>query len=228
MSGAKITGNTNTSTTTGAGGVYLAGGASFTMNGGEISGNTSAANAGGVYMNGAGGTFAMNGGTISGNTVSNNFGGGGVRITGNSTFTMDSGVISGNTSSGNQAGGGVRIEGNATFTMRDGVISGNQATGVDAAGQYSAGGIRASNATIQIVNGTIYGDTAAGNSNTFAGTGSNAALLHSGIGAVEYGTFVSGTWTKTTDSGFNGTLVSTDQTIEVANGVLNSPPPPTK
>jgi uncharacterized repeat protein (TIGR02543 family) len=103
---------------------YYGGGVSvfsgtFTMNGGEISGNT-ASSGGGVYVEY--GTFTMNGGEISGNTAS---GGGGVYVGYGTTFTMNGGKISGNTASG---GGGVSV-GYATFTMNGGEISGNTASG---------------------------------------------------------------------------------------------------
>jgi uncharacterized repeat protein (TIGR02543 family) len=55
--GSKISGNTSSSD---GGGVYVDGG-TFTMNGGEISGNT-ASNGGGVYV--SGGTLAMGGGAV--------------------------------------------------------------------------------------------------------------------------------------------------------------------
>ncbi|GHV76874.1 hypothetical protein AGMMS49942_16950 [Spirochaetia bacterium] len=82
MHGGTITGNTG-------GGVFVVDG-TFTMKGGEISGNT-ATGGGGVGI--AGGTFTMSGGEISGNTAT---GGGGVGIEGG-TFTKTGGTISGNT-----------------------------------------------------------------------------------------------------------------------------------
>jgi uncharacterized repeat protein (TIGR02543 family) len=71
--GAAISGNTG-------GGVWVVGSGSFTMEGGEISGNTASAG-GGVSVWG-GGNFTMEGGVISGNSAS--YGGGGV-------FVYDSG-----------------------------------------------------------------------------------------------------------------------------------------
>jgi uncharacterized repeat protein (TIGR02543 family) len=117
--GAKITGNTG-------GGVHLGDLGTFTMNGGEISGNT-ASSGGGVYI-GFFGTFTMNGGKISGNTASS---GGGVHINSDSTFTMNGGEISGNTAS--SGGGGVYVSrsiigGGTFFTMSGGEISGNTAS----------------------------------------------------------------------------------------------------
>jgi hypothetical protein len=65
-------------------------GGTFTMSGGEISGNTATYDGGGVYVNG--GTFTMNGGEISGNTAT--YDGGGVRVS-YGTFTKQAGVIYG-------------------------------------------------------------------------------------------------------------------------------------
>jgi len=88
--------------------VYVYG--TFTMNGGEISGNTG----GGVYVDG--GTFTMSGGEISGNTAYSY--GGGVYIGSSGTFTMSgNAVISGNTAS---YGGGVYVDGSGTFTKSGG------------------------------------------------------------------------------------------------------------
>jgi hypothetical protein len=81
MSGGEISGHS----------VYFSGGGvavdsgTFTMSGGEISGN-SAASGGGVGV--GGGTFTMSGGEISGNTAV--YGGGGVYVN-NGTFTMSGG-----------------------------------------------------------------------------------------------------------------------------------------
>jgi hypothetical protein len=119
---AKITGNAS-------GGVSVEGG-TFTMNGGEISGNTASYNGGGVYVQG--GTFTMNGGIINGNTA--NQGGGGVSVSYRTfimsgvefvhagTFTMNGGTISGNTAS--FYGGGVCVDYRGTFTKSGGIITG--------------------------------------------------------------------------------------------------------
>jgi hypothetical protein len=114
--GAKITGNGIVSGLN-AGGVSVSSG-TFTMNGGEISGNAGSSGAG-VYV--SAGTFTMNGGVISGNTAGQ---GGGVYV-GNSTgtFTMNGGVISGNTAT---SGGGVYQIGGAVF-ITNGTIYGSDA-----------------------------------------------------------------------------------------------------
>ena len=127
----------------------------FTMNGGEISGNDGGSgHGGGVAVHG--GTFTMNGGTIKNNQ--SNFptggggGGGGVLVNSASTFTMNGGTISGNQTDG--SGGGMAMAYNATFTMNGGTISGNQA-------RY--GGGVASNGTFTMKGGEISGNTASTN-----------------------------------------------------------------
>jgi predicted outer membrane repeat protein len=86
---AKITGNTfyNSSSSYG-GGVYVAWGGTFTMNGSaSVSGNTAAGSGGGVYVYDTGGTFTMNGSaSVSGNTA-HGYGGG--VYAGGGTFTMN-------------------------------------------------------------------------------------------------------------------------------------------
>jgi len=160
--GSKITGNTFMSSSSssnpgGGGGVYVDVNGSFTMNGGEISGNTVSLNhqgyarGGGVYVeNGA--SFTMNGGEISGNTALDDYKnhtaqdsahswGGGVYVN-NGTFAMNGGEISGNrayavpgyvtnsTSIPPHVGvglGGGVYIDGGTFTMKGGTISGNSA-----------------------------------------------------------------------------------------------------
>jgi len=119
------------------GGVSVAENATFTMNGGKISGNTvsstnSSSYGGGVYV-GKNATFTMSGGEISGNTVSSTNSssyGGGVYVGENATFTMSGGEISGNTVSytgssyyGGGYGGGVYVS-SGTFTKTGGTITG--------------------------------------------------------------------------------------------------------
>ena len=106
-------------------GVELTGG-TFTMYGGNITGNT-AGSGGGVYMTGSS-TFNLYGGQITSNTATGS--GGGVYseygTNHNSTFNMYGGQIADN--NGNIGGGGV-FYGNGTFTMRGGEISGNNGGG---------------------------------------------------------------------------------------------------
>jgi len=142
MKDGKISDNTG-------GGVYNYSGATFTMTGGEISGNTAGYNGAGVHNyygsefnmtaglisknissgNGAGvnnyegSTFTMTGGEISGNITEYNSGGG-VNNIYSSTFTMTGGKISGNTAI-NGSGGGVQNNYSSKFNMNGGVINGN-------------------------------------------------------------------------------------------------------
>jgi hypothetical protein len=116
MSGGEISGNNADF----GGGVYVNTGGMFTMTSGTISGNT-ASWGGGVYT---GGTFTMSGGNISRNT--GYYEGGGVYVKTGGTFTMTNGTISGNTAdSYYRGGGGVYVNTDGTFTMKGGEISGN-------------------------------------------------------------------------------------------------------
>ena len=177
--GAVLRNNVNSGT---GGGVEVGGrNGSFTMTGGEISGNTAGGLAGGVYVNRYG-TFNMQGGTISGNSANNS---GGVYVR-RSTFTMTGGEISGNTSRGDA--GGVRVH-FGTITMRGGQISGNAAN-------TNGGGVlvSGSGSTFTMSGGQIFGNTAGRNGSglrrangtvnlsggVVAGTGRNIAAVVSG------------------------------------------------
>jgi predicted outer membrane repeat protein len=181
--GSKITGNTNT--TRDGGGVALYSG-TFTMNGGEISGNTARWVGGGVFS--YEGNFIMHGGKISGNTAAS---GGGVDCMGG-IFTMNSGEITGNTAT-NGSGGGVSCLGDGAI-MRNGKISGNTAA-YNGGGVYSSGDFVMQNGEISLntaqqhgggvflprvayaritftmYNGTIFGNTASPASTSYYGGG---------------------------------------------------------
>jgi hypothetical protein len=129
----------------GGGGVSIDGG-TFTMEGGEISGNTAKGN-GGVFI--IEGTFIMENGAISGNTAGE-WCADGVGVSGSAIFIMEDGKIRGNTAS--KPAGGVDVTGNATFIMKAGEISGNTAT-------RKGGGVRVWEGTFIKKGGTIYGDT---------------------------------------------------------------------
>ena len=204
------------------------------MTGGSISGNTADYNGGGVYING--GAFTMNGGTISGNTARS---GGGIftYITNNMTVTINGGTISGNKAS--SYGGGVNTD-STFFSMNGGTISGNT-TSLNGGGIYAysinmaggtisgnkagtdGGGVAVSRSFL-MSGGTVYGNDAGDVlSNTAsaitAGTTRGAALYRiNNTTTAEYGTFADpndpASWTR------NGTLVTTDKTIKVVNGVL--------
>jgi len=153
--GAVITGNIwNGSSEWGGGGVNVASGGTFTMNGGTIS-NNSAANTsyygsgGGVYNKG---TFTMNGGTISGNAANYTFGGGGVHNEG--TFRLITGTIYGNT----EADTSLRntTVGSSGASLLNIEVNGGTATyGTEASGGTSGGSLATSNNTIKAVNGVL-------------------------------------------------------------------------
>jgi hypothetical protein len=144
--GAKITGNTNSITTTNnrGGGVGVIANGTFILNGGEISNNKvtgSTSYGGGVYVTGSGASFIMNDGTISNNTTNtNNSGqGGGVYITGASaSFTMKEGSISKNNAG---TGGGVYVASSAIFNMTGGIIGGSSGVDGNSASSNNGGGI---------------------------------------------------------------------------------------
>jgi hypothetical protein len=217
MQGGKISGNKSTSS---GAGVYINDG-TFTMSGGEISDNT-ASSGGGVYM--WRGIFTMSGGEISDNTASS---GGGVYMTSYNdsnigNFNMNGGKISDNKATTTAfAGGGGGVYMNAgNFTMRGGVISGNTAA-------VNGGGVRMVQSdrifpTFRIVTGTIYGSNEVDESlrNTDSG---NYGVLYLGTVTFQFGTFSDDTWTA------NGNMYTTNDTIQVVNGVLvnsNIPPIP--
>jgi len=188
--GSEISGNTGR-------GVYVMSGGSFTMNGGEISGNK-----GGVSLS-DGGRFTMNGGKIYGNSFSGNavdskyygywgnygsydakisIGGGGVYVTSGCSFTMNGGEIFGNSSS------------SSTYLyLIDETVSSCYGGGV----YVSNGGI------FRIVNGTLENNNA---------KDEGAALYN--LGTAQRGTFSGSTWNSL------GCLSTTNNTIKVVNGVL--------
>ncbi len=139
----------------------------FTMYGGEISGN-SASNGGGVYVCG-GSTFDLYGGKISGNTVTND---GGVCVATNGKFNMHGGKIeiSGNTAA--TYGGGVYVATTGEFNMRGGTIGGAAADKANKAnkakyggGVYVVGGgtLNMSGGKFTMSGGEISGNTATSN-----------------------------------------------------------------
>jgi len=124
--GGTITGNGSGSGD--GGGVYVGVG-TFTMSGGEITGNSKGARtsaAGGVYV--TGGSFVMSGGSITGNSItireSNNAGlvnegAGGVYVK-SGRFEMSGGEITGNTVTNNSSkgmGGGVYVASNGSMSV---------------------------------------------------------------------------------------------------------------
>jgi len=223
--GSIITGNTNFSSSSDSrgGGVYVDNNATFTMNGGEISGNTASSSyddgylygvsysyGGGVYV-GSNATFTMNSGKISDNSAYTSSSsrtsysyGGGVCVGG--AFTMNGGEISGNTAYTPSSssvisysyGGGVYV--NGTFTMSSGKISDNTAYAYSISTPYSyGGGVYISNGTFTMEDGEI-------TSNTVSSSSSSSSYSYSYGG----GLCVSGVATFTMSSGkISGNTAST-------------------
>ncbi|MDR0320104.1 MAG: InlB B-repeat-containing protein [Treponema sp.] len=183
LDGSKITNYNNSSELTSYAGVIHLSGGSFTMEGGEISGNTAvgvymltgtfnmnggiiseneATNGGGVYVVYSTGIFNMNGGTISGNEATN---GGGVFVY-SGTFNMTGGEIFENNA---YNGGGVYVNNSGTFTMTGGEISGNKVSSApeDDSNTTSRGG----GVYLNSGNFTMDGGMISGNKNVHSGGG---------------------------------------------------------
>ena len=118
------------------------GGAAFTMNGGEISGNRSDSDGGAIYIR-SGAKATLNGGTISGNTTSAS---GGAVCNLGATLIVNGTTISGNSSTG------------TTIDTIHGPNSALPGGGAIYAESNSQGA-----ATVMITGGTITGNTAAAN-----------------------------------------------------------------
>jgi uncharacterized repeat protein (TIGR02543 family) len=216
--GSKITGNTSsTASSSRGGGVYVSSSGTFTMNGGDISGNSSSYG-GGVYVSSSG-TFTMNNGDISGNSTSAY--GGGVRVEG--TFTMNGGDISSNSASW---GGGVYITSSATFTMNNGDISDNTAT--------TGGGVYVYSGTFTMDGGDISDNTATtgggvyvrNNSKFFMNAGNisnNSANSGGGVYIADSGTFTmsNGTISNNTASIDGGGVYASGSTFTMSGGTVN-------
>jgi len=205
-SGAKVTGNINP--TSGGynigGGVSISTGATFTMNGGEVSSNTASAG-GGVYFFGSG-TFILNDGKVSGNTGTS--GGGGVYDSGGTKINMTGGEISGNISG--SMGGGVYLS-SATFNMTGGKISGNQAT------SFGGGVIIRSTGKFYIETGAVYGSDV---DPPLKNTASSGAALYNDGAQAQRGIFATtGDPTTTFTPADGGTLTSpANSTINILKG----------
>jgi hypothetical protein len=195
--GSKITGNTSSSNSS----VSVSGG-TFTMKGGEISGNSG----NGVSID-SNGTFTMGGGKISYNSSR------GVSVSGG-TFTMEGGEISDN------SGDGVSIGSNGTFTMKGGEISYNSGKGIyfydgtftmkDGEISYNSGGgvYVPSNKTFTMEGGMISGNT----TSSFGG----GVYISGGTFAMEGGA-ISGN----TTSSFGGGVYISGGTFAMEGGAIN-------
>lgn len=171
MNGGSISCNVSDELNSGAG-VTICQGATFTMEGGNISGNTGFRGAGVLVFGGTNAsnpaydeatvaTFIMNDGSISNNHATGYQGNlqaadGGVYVQENARFIMNGGTISGNISS--HQGGGVATQdedGNGgVFIMNDGVISGNKAV--------NGGGVYSYSKAVQLLAGRIENNMASG------------------------------------------------------------------
>jgi parallel beta-helix repeat protein len=174
--GAVIRDNYNNDSSNYGGGVYVDGSGTFTMEGGEISGNTVTQRGGGVYVLDSG-AFTMKNGEISGN---NALRGGGVCVTDTGAFTMEGGKISGNNA--NDYGGGVYADQEGTsFTMEGGEINGNTVN------VYNGGGVYVeAKGTFTMKNGEIRGNSSG--TQSYGGgvcVGSNGKFTKNGGGTID-------------------------------------------
>jgi len=211
--GAKIIGSKTVS------GVRVYGG-TFTMSGGEISGNTANSSGGGVYV--GGGTFTMSSGEISGNTAPS--GGGGVNVAAG-TFVMSGGKISDNIAR-NSNGGGVYVGDYGTFTMSGGEISGNTANnggGVYVSG-YSSNTLinyEVHRGTFTMRGGEISGNISSVNGGgVYVAGGNFSGTSKPGGGVVESGgifTKSGGTITGYTSDMVNGNVVKNSSGVVKEN-----------
>ena len=199
----------------------------FTMYGGEISGN-SASNGGGVYVCG-GSTFDLYGGKISGNTVTND--GGGVCVATNGKFNMHGGKIeiSGNTAA--TYGGGVYVATTGEFNMRGGTIGGAAADKANKAnkakyggGVYVVGGgtLNMSGGKFTMSGGEISGNTATSNGGGVYVGGSGSTFTMSDTASITDNTATSngggvGVYSGATFE-MNGNASITDNKATTGNG----------
>ena len=146
-------------------------GSSFTMYGGEITGNKAGSGSGGgVFLVGTTNQtdpprFTMHGGTISDNTAGASDGGGGVYVGEKCSFTMDGGAITGNKATAGN-GGGIYIHFNAgTVSISNATITGNKASATGNTSYGHGGGIYSERGV------TVENVTITGNNSTFEGGG---------------------------------------------------------
>lgn len=177
--------------------MYVAQTASFTMNGGSITGN-STKTGGGVYNYGI---FTMNAGTISGNTATSTSAGGGGVYTNNGTFTVSGSAVYGN------------------FNMTGGTISENNAVlgaGVYVNAKYGAFTMSGGSITENIASSNGGGVYVKGNFTLSGGSISSNKATTSGGGVYVYGSGTTVyTFTMTTGS-------VTGNTASSGGGVYNS------
>ena len=138
------------------------GDATFTMYGGEISGNAagSGTNGGGVYVGDPYETFIMLGGTITNNSAG--FGGGGVYVGGGKFEMSGDAVITKNTAN-HGSGGGVYMSGSSTpNSLNSFTMSGNAKIAENTATQTGGGVYMNGGPNFTMNGGSIYKNTASG------------------------------------------------------------------
>lgn len=156
------------------GGVNMHTGGTFTMYGGEISGNACSDTGGGVIS--AGAYLKLYGGTISNNTADKR--GGGVFT--NMTLTISDGItITGNKS---EQGGGIYTY-DEDITINGGNITGNTAT--YGGGVYHIGDYRTCDTLTISGSATITGNTATDGGGVYVESGKNTSNWNKGQGALQ-------------------------------------------
>ena len=203
----------------------------FTLNGGEISGNVGGIsinnpkaevtiNGGSVKsnsgsINGAGanivnGTLKMTGGEISGNTSGGNYNGGGIYAS-NAVLNISGGKITGNTSSGggwNGTGGGIAAYSTKIYISDNAEISNNTAS--------NGGAIRINSGAVYISGGKITGNKATYNVNN--STYGGGAIAATGGATLEMtGGEISG---NTTASVGGGILAISNSKVTISGGKI--------
>ena len=138
----------NYSTADGAG-IYVSSKTSFTMTGGEITGNNGN-HGGGIFFLSC--EAQLTGGKITGNTARGN--GGGFGTSGECKMTMSNMDISKNTA---KNGGGILLQGKSVLEMSSGKITNNKVT------QQGGGGFISTNTTFTMTGGEFSGNTSTGN-----------------------------------------------------------------
>ncbi|MDR2542320.1 MAG: hypothetical protein LBC80_02580 [Treponema sp.] len=136
----------------------------------------------------------------------------------NGIFTMENGIISDNnsTSSGPNIqswGGGVFLGSFSTFTMISRKISGNTTTSTGSTARAYGGGVMIQDGTFDMHNGEIFGSEELINIRNSAGLYGFGASFFRLTGTAQYGRFIGNIWNS------NGDLTSTDNTINVSNGM---------
>lgn len=169
----------------------------FTMSGGEISGNSTEFG-GGVFNHGTSARFTLDGGTITGNTAIS--GGAGV-YNSYGTVSMESGTISDNKATGSNGIGGGIVNSSGTLDILSGTISNNTA-------KYNGGGIHNSGAgsVLQFENGTIRDNDAGSHGGGIYNSGSNCVV------SIRQGT-IQGNYAGNYGGGINNSGASSSVTM---------------